>query len=181
MACPQNGAKTLISVTRGVLFEAYWGFAKQSLRNCLVTRRHFRSTKPPELRSAAEVLRKTDFARQQMPTRGQRNAVSYSLLSRRPRAERSSVRAFERITSAASSRESPPISVSHTNGSMPSVAQIPKTNRRSSCSGIRPRRGERARAARRAGTACPGPFVATKQLSRSRDPGRGFGRASLGL
>ncbi len=36
MACPQNGAMTPISVTRGVLFEAYWGFAKQSLRNCLV-------------------------------------------------------------------------------------------------------------------------------------------------
>lgn len=40
-------------------------------------------------------------------------------------AERSSMRAFERITSAASSRESPPMSVSHTNASMPSVAPIP--------------------------------------------------------
>jgi hypothetical protein len=45
--------------------------------------------------------------------------------SSRSSAERSSVRAFERITSAASSRESPPMSVSHTKASMPSVAPIP--------------------------------------------------------
>ena len=49
-------------------------------------------------------------------------AIRYSS---RSSAERSSVRAFERITSAASSRESPPMSVSHTNASMPSVAPIP--------------------------------------------------------
>src|SRR5215216_5265194 len=59
-------------------------------------------------------------------------------------AERSSVRAFVRITSAASSRESPATSVSHTNASMPSVAPIPKTNRSSSGSGMRTLRGERA-------------------------------------
>jgi hypothetical protein len=45
--------------------------------------------------------------------------------SSRSSADRSSVRAFERITCAASSRESPAMSVSHTNGSMPSVAPIP--------------------------------------------------------
>ena len=45
--------------------------------------------------------------------------------SSRSSAERSSVRAFERITSAASSRESPPMSVSHTKASMPIVAPIP--------------------------------------------------------
>jgi hypothetical protein len=49
-------------------------------------------------------------------------AIRYSSPSS---AERSSMRAFERITSAASSRESPPMSVSHTNASMPSVAPIP--------------------------------------------------------
>jgi hypothetical protein len=49
-------------------------------------------------------------------------AIRYSSPSS---AERSSVRAFERITSAASSRESPPMSVSHTNASMPIVAPIP--------------------------------------------------------
>ena len=43
----------------------------------------------------------------------------------RSSAERNSVLAFERITSTASSRDSPPISVSHTNASMPSVAPIP--------------------------------------------------------
>ena len=40
-------------------------------------------------------------------------------------AARNSVRAFERITSTAPSRESPAMSVSHTNASMPSVAPIP--------------------------------------------------------
>ena len=45
--------------------------------------------------------------------------------SSRSSADRSSVRAFERITCAASSRESPAMSVSHTNASMPSVAPIP--------------------------------------------------------
>jgi len=49
-------------------------------------------------------------------------AARYSLLSSRSSAERSSVRAFERITSAASPRESQAMSVSHTNASMPSVA-----------------------------------------------------------
>ena len=49
-------------------------------------------------------------------------AIRYSSPSS---AERSSVRAFERIISAASSRESPPMSVSHTNASMPIVAPIP--------------------------------------------------------
>ena len=78
------------------------------------------------------------------PTRAGLIATRYSLLSTRSSTERSSVRAFVRITSAASSRESPPTSVSHTNASMPSVAPIPKTNRRSSGSGMRPFRGERA-------------------------------------
>jgi hypothetical protein len=52
-------------------------------------------------------------------------AARYPLLSSGSSAERSSVRAFVRITSAASSRESPAMSVSHTNASMPSVAPIP--------------------------------------------------------
>ena len=78
------------------------------------------------------------------PTRAGLIATRYSLLSTRSSTERSSVRAFVRITSAASSRESPPTSVSHTNASMPSVAPIPKTNRRSFGSGMRPFRGERA-------------------------------------
>jgi hypothetical protein len=56
-------------------------------------------------------------------------AALYGLLSSGSSAERTSVRAFMRITSAASSRESPAMSVSHTNASMPSVAPIPKTNR----------------------------------------------------
>ena len=59
------------------------------------------------------------------PTRSRRHVARYLLLSSRSSAERSSVRAFERITSTASSRESPPMSVSHTNASMPSVAPIP--------------------------------------------------------
>src|SRR5918995_755455 len=78
------------------------------------------------------------------PTRVGVMAARYSLLSRSSSAERSSVRAFERMTSAASSRESPAMSVSHTKASMPSVAPIPKTNRSSSGSGMRPLRGERA-------------------------------------
>ena len=41
------------------------------------------------------------------------------------REDLSNVRAFERITSTASSRESLPMSVSHTNASMPIVAPIP--------------------------------------------------------
>ena len=41
------------------------------------------------------------------------------------REDLSNVRAFERITSTASSRESPPMSVSHTKASMPIVAPIP--------------------------------------------------------
>jgi mannose-6-phosphate isomerase-like protein (cupin superfamily) len=71
-------------------------------------------------------------------------AARYALLSSSSSAEPSSVRAFVRITCAASSRESPAMSVSHTNASMPSVAPIPKTNRSSSGSGMRPFRGERA-------------------------------------
>jgi hypothetical protein len=51
-------------------------------------------------------------------------AARYLLHSNRSSAELSSVHAFERITSAASSRESPPMSVSHTSASMPSVAPI---------------------------------------------------------
>jgi hypothetical protein len=43
----------------------------------------------------------------------------------RSSADRKSVRAFERITSTASSLESPPMSVNHTNASIPSVAPIP--------------------------------------------------------
>ena len=59
------------------------------------------------------------------PTRSRRHAACYSLLSSRSSAERSRIRAFERITSTASSRESPPMSVSHTKASMPSVVPIP--------------------------------------------------------
>ncbi len=54
-----------------------------------------------------------------------RGLIRYSSSSSADRS--SSVRALERMTSTASSRESPPISVSHTNVSMPSVAQIPKS------------------------------------------------------
>ena len=76
-------------------------------------------------------------------------AACYSLLSSRSSAERTSVRAFVRITWAASSRESPAMSVSHTNASMPSVAPIPKTSRSSSGSGMRPLRARGLPRARR--------------------------------
>jgi hypothetical protein len=71
-------------------------------------------------------------------------AALYALLSSRSSSERTSVRAFVRTTSAASSRESPATSVNHTNASIPRVAPIPKTNRSSSGSGMLPLRGERA-------------------------------------
>jgi hypothetical protein len=61
------------------------------------------------------VLRKTSSARQEIRSQGagvMRCLIHYSSCSS---ADRSSVRALERITSTASSRERPPISVSHTN------------------------------------------------------------------
>ena len=73
---------------------------------------------------------KPPFAPRRSPTRSRRHVACchvacYLLLSSCPSAERSSVRAFERITSTASSRESPTMSLSHTKASIPSVAPIP--------------------------------------------------------
>jgi hypothetical protein len=51
---------------------------------------------------------------------------------------------LERMTSAAPMCGSPATSVSHTNASMPGVAPIPCTNRRSRSSALCPRKGARA-------------------------------------